>query len=350
MNERKKTVLLLAPPYMGIYQDIISCLEDKGYDVLWIKDGQIKGNPYNKKDYGHSTKSIEAYNEEVNLFWTNTFNEIYERYSIDVFLAIDGFMVSHYFFNLLRHYYPHIKLYLYLYDRVENNYELDVFFQYYDKVFTFDYSDSHKYNIAHLPIYWVPINDDIPVLYDIFSLGSYGAGNRYEIFSYVRNLAIKAGLKENVRLYRSKVGNKLVYFLKSLIVRIKGKKMPSLSQFNDDIFTDKPLSPEDFRKAIFQSRVILDTHLPYQDGLTARFMWALGAEKKIITTNASVKEYPFYTDDQIYILDKNDEAIIDFIKTPFVMKKEVRDYVQQFRVDNWIKTIIDSENDNQEVC
>lgn len=340
MNKEKRSVLLLAPPYMDIYKDIKSCLEGKGFEVIWVEDCQIKGNPYNKRDIGRSTKSVDEYDRDVNAFWNSKFEEWKCKKAIDIFFAVDGFMVSHDFFRMLRAQYPGIKKCLYLYDRVKDNYKLDQFFQHYDRICTFDYSDSQNYKITHLPIYWVPSKKSQSNKYDIFALASYNGKERLEIFSRVRNMVIQEGMMENIRLYHPSVKNSFLYTLRFFVNRIRGKQTLSLYQLKKDIFTTRSLTPDEFRRSILEARVVLDTHLPYQDGLTARFMWALGAGKKIITTNSSALNYDFYSPEQILILDSDYDEVMSFIKTQYEMPDAVRGLIDKYRIDNWLKTII----------
>jgi len=337
--EKKDKVLFLAPPYMDIYKDVISCLESMNFDVTWVEDAQVKCNPYNKHDINRNTKSVEEYDKEVNEIWRRLFHDYEKDDCFKYFFAIDGLMVSEFFFEELRKRNPEIKTLLYLYDRVEGNFELDVFFKYYDRIYTFDRSDSLLFKINLLPIFWVPRSNTNIEIYDIFGMGSYNSKQRYRIFSNIKNLAIKEGLRENVHLWHPLVNNKVLYFIKYLIKKMMGKNPLSLSQLHDDLITHQTLTPDEFRESICQSKVILDTNLPYQDGLTARFMWALGAEKKIITTNKSAVEYPFYSDEQVFIIQENLDGIVDFIKKTFKMPDDIRERVVKFRIDNWIKEI-----------
>jgi hypothetical protein len=339
MDKGRKRVLLLAPPYMDIYKDIITCLEQLDYEVTWVEDGQIAGNPYNLKNITRHTKPKDIYANEVLCFWQSKFTE-WGDCKFDFFLAIDGLMVCNDFFEELSRRCPEIRKVLYLYDRIENNYELDCFFPYYDKVSTFDIADSQKYNIFHLPIYWVPVSAELKENFDIFAMASYDVDRRYKIFTRVKKIAKEEGLKENIHMWHPRINNRFLYQCKYLVKRILNEKMLSLRQLQDEIFTNQTLSPDEFRAAIFNSKVILDTHLPYQDGLTARFMWALGAGKKIITTNANSKNYAFYDSNQIMILNNNFEEIVDFIRKPFEMSNQNRNIVLKYRIDNWIKTLL----------
>ena len=337
----RKGVLLLAPVFMNLYKDIWDGLIQQGFDVTWVEDCQITGTPYNKLDISRKTKSIEEYDKEVNAFWKKQFEE-FENSAItfDYFLAINGMMVSSSFFITLREKYPKIKTIVYFYDRIEGHYELDCFFKYYDRVYTFDRTDSLKYSINHLPYYWKPFTEDVPIIYDVFGMASFKYGERYEVFSRVRQIAINAGLRVNILLWYPPVKNRLVYIAMYYLKRLFGKRMLPLSKLKEGIFTDKKMPLEEFRRNICQSKVVIDTNNSFQDGLTARFMWALSAGKKIIMTNKSVRNYPFYNPKQIFLLEDNYDKLIGFIKEPFLMAEEEKETILPYRIDNWLNTLL----------
>ena len=338
--EKRKKVLLLAASFMGLYEDIKASLAEMGYEVMWVEDCQIEGNPCNKKSINRKAKTVEEYNKAVDTFWKLQFENKQDLTLFDYFLAIDGLMVSPGFFEMLKRYCPNIKKVLYLYDRVDGNYELDGFFKNYDFVYTFEKSDSQKYDLSHLPIYWIQDTESSEEEYDIFGMASYKAGERSEIYRKVRSIAIESGLRVNIHLWYPPVKNHILYTIIYLIKKILHKNMLSLSELSDEIFTDKTMPPAVFRRNIFLSKVVLDTSNDFQDGLTARFMWAIGAGKRIITNNKSVRNYPFYTPKQILILDNNNEKIVNFINGPFEMREDIKEMLLPYRIDNWLKTLL----------
>ena len=110
-----------------------------------------------------------------------------------------------------------------------------------------------------------------------------------------------------------------------------------------EMLTTESMPPSVFRNYIFNSKIVVDTCAEGQIGMTARFMWALGAEKRIITNNQNVKNCSFYTPEQIYIIDSNcvDKKDLEkFLLADFNMSKSVRDIVQDYRIDNWLKTLL----------
>lgn len=341
---KEKKILLLAPSFMSIYKDIITCLEKKGWQVSWIKDNQVAGNPYYKDIHFWDRKPLSQYNKEVTTLWSRILSDPQYSYPYDAFLAIDGLMVHPFLFETLRHRNPNIKTVLYLYDRIDGHLQVDSFFRYYDKIYSFDITDSKKYSLNLLPIYWTPSEGHQEIKYDIFGLASlrYESQDRIKVFENTKLFAKENNLSEYIRLVYSTNQNKLLYTLKYIGLKMFGKKCFSIKELrNNDLFTDQSISSEEFRSIIQQSRVILDTQSAYQDGLTARFMWAMGLEKKIITTNESAKRYGFYDKNQVFILNDNYNDLLSFIKTRFEMSESQRNLIDNYRIDNWIDTMVE---------
>ena len=120
--------------------------------------------------------------------------------------------------------------------------------------------------------------------------------------------------------------------------------MPHLEWYSSPLITPKQIPTSEYRKLIKRSKIVLDSNAAHQDGLTARFMWSLGEERKIITTNKAVKEYDFYTPEQIFVVDSIGNLLADscldrFVNSDFHMNEILRQKVNAYRIDNWIKTL-----------
>ena len=74
-------------------------------------------------------------------------------------------------------------------------------------------------------------------------------------------------------------------------------------------FKFKSLSQDSITKYIEEAKVILDIQHPSQTGLTMRTIEMLGANRKIITTNTDIKNYDFYTPENVFILDRNNPKL-----------------------------------------
>ena len=95
----------------------------------------------------------------------------------------------------------------------------------------------------------------------------------------------------------------------------------------DFVFGKKYLSYNENVRLINASRAILDIQQDGQEGITLRIVEAMFYEKKIITNKLDINEYDFYSDNNIFILNKNDIMnISEFLNSKFkAIPKEVID-------------------------
>lgn len=338
----KERVLLVMPTFMDLYKDVKHELERQGYDTVYMEDIEYNNRRnFHIYELSHWTLSnwYEARHQQFNEnYWQRMFGDPSVNLFFDFVLVIDGFSSCDYLFSKLQEVNSRIKKILYLFDPIIKTERFDKNFKYYDSVFTFDIKDSIKYNISLLPIYWIPSHAK-GEHYNIFGFASFGKGyTRYDLFKAVEKQSNRLGLKSFIKIYvELNEDSTLKHYLKK-----KFRRDLSLS-VAQNIITHVPILPEDYRGLINSADIILDALGYNQTGMTTRFSWSIGAGKKIITDNSFVKLYPFYDSDLICIIDKEHEyeVPISFIENENKMKKNTRIEVDKFRIDNWVKTLLD---------
>lgn len=103
--------------------------------------------------------------------------------------------------------------------------------------------------------------------------------------------------------------------------------------------TKTPISYQENLEKTVAAKMILDLKLKEHDGLSFRFFEALHYQKKIITTNQTVKNYDFYFPENIFIFGEDDlERLEDFMANPYVALPN--DILKKYQFKNWFKTII----------
>ena len=112
-------------------------------------------------------------------------------------------------------------------------------------------------------------------------------------------------------------------------------------KFNNERIKISPflLKREKYNTILADSDIIFDLVRFNQTGLTQRIFDALFLEKKIITTSSVIKNYDFYNEDNILILDIN--TTIDDIEK-FRKKKYIRvdkKIVENYSIKNWVADI-----------
>lgn len=331
-----KKVLFISVPFMSLYKDVIGELEKQGYDVTYMQDKHFAHNSYDIHNRTPNIVGSFLQARKHRKYWYRQIRKGMRNLYFDYLLVIDGFsLVNSGFVELLEKWNPRIKKILYLFDKTYNNYLFDFVFKSFDKIFTFDIHDSQYYGINLLPIYWVPTSSATKTI-DVFGFGTY-MPNRYTLYNYVYNLTKESKLKCFIKLYIGETNNTLCFRLRKRIGRLS---YPN-EIYQSSLATHETIPPSEFRRLLSESRVILDSHDVAQDGLTARFMWALGSGAKIVTTNKAIRDYPFYDENQIVIFDeKNPSLSMDFFQSDYEMNEKKREIINQYRIDNWVKTLM----------
>lgn len=340
----RKKVLLIAPPHMDIYSDIEAELEIQGYDVDCMvlnnpaKDPFFMPNPESAKIKSESEKI--TFLNHLDTYWSNVYSKGGLRKSYDYLLVINGTTIHPRLFSYLKESNPHIKCVAFLYDSV-TLYGFDRNFGYYDEIFSFNKKDAVDYNLKFLPIYWKPVQIIDTIDCYAFGMGVYSK-TRYKVYKKIEDVCKKNKLSFHIKLYIPEERNKYLFGIKNFVHKLMGNRSQiSYREYNSDLVTHHSMSPEIFRQHIANSTVVIDTSNPHQDGLTARFMWALGEGKKIVTNNPSVKEYSFYDPKQFFIIDDDDISQLEsFMLCPFKPSDEYYEVVNQWRIDNWLKTLL----------
>lgn len=107
----------------------------------------------------------------------------------------------------------------------------------------------------------------------------------------------------------------------------------------------KEIKTEELKTFLNNSRIILDLLRENHNGISFRIFEALAFQKKIITNNTSVKEYPFYNSNNILILDPlNIQIDKTFFETNY---QPIDDKIfHQFTVDHFVDVVFDLKKQN----
>lgn len=121
---------------------------------------------------------------------------------------------------------------------------------------------------------------------------------------------------------------------------------PSLS----GIVTKTSLPYEEYCREIEHSGVLLDMNQKGQKALTMRVMEAIYFSKKLITNNADIIRYPFYNENNIYLLPKklsqvSAEEIRRFLERPFLPYSE--EILSYYDFEHWKNRFTQGERSNK---
>ena len=275
-----------------------------------------------KSLYGKIIVKLQYQKKIIEIHHKKILNETKSK-KYDIVFVLKGENLTTDFIETLRFQQSSAIFIMYQWDslnRVSNAFEM---IPYFNKVYSFDRIDCEKYDrleFRHL-FFRESKNEKISdYKYDLVFIGWLHA-DRMELIKEIENICKTKNIKTFIYLFTG-VKTYINFLLKKYIqnLHIKPLDYNKVSDYHNS------------------TRVILDLPHPLQKGLTMRTNEAIGANKKLITTNQDIKNYDFYNEENIYILDKEDiEIRNDFFKKPY--KKISKDIKNGYSLDTWIENI-----------
>ena len=184
-------------------------------------------------------------------------------------------------------------------------------------VYTFDIMDARKYHFIYAgQIFHYPLETRrTDTKYDIFFIGR--DRHRAQTISDLCQLFQQASLSLDIHILKDKHSGTL----DSLKPYYAAAYMPYVEVVNH----------------IRSAKCLLEIVQDGQSGATLRTMEALFFQKKLITNNPYIQEYPFYSPDNILILQENTTShdIAGFMAREYLpVDPEI---VQSYHIKQWIK-------------
>lgn len=324
-------ILLISPNFFNYHKMIIEELINMGHSVDWFDD-RPSTNPWIKAIIRIKPTIIHYYIKEY-------FHKIMQTIKMnqyDVVFLISGQSLSlnETMIKEIRELQPSAKFVLYQWDSLQNFRYIEKMEKYFDKCFSFDKEDVRNHeNLVFLPLFYARRFEEMGELkkeryqYDFSFIGT--AHPQKYIF-------VKKMTEQLQKVYSSQF---IYYFFPSRIVYVYRKFLnEEMKQAKYGEFHFVPLSFEEYDSIYKESRCILDSPQSGQTGLTIRAIEALGANKKLITTNPDIKNYDFYKPENIYVYEGKFDYSSPFFHCPYKpVEKEI--YIK-YSLRSWLKTIL----------
>lgn len=330
-NLTGKKALFFSPAFFGYENNIVSNLQKLGievdyYDVRSVKSAFsraiLKVLP-SLFDY-HSLKYYEQIIEKNKS----------EEY--DYVIIIKGDMTPVSTLKKMRNRYRNAKFILYLWDSINNIPGIEEKFSYFDRVLTFDLNDARQHdNFIFRPLFYTGDyvgNFTKNFKYDLAFLGTMHS-DRYKILQKIDRFAKENDLSTYYFCY---LQSQFIYYFYKLtkIEYFKAKK---------SFFSFEKMSSVLISNIILNSNVIIDIEHPNQSGLTMRTIEMIGMQKKLLTTNKRIKEYDFYNEENIYVIDRNDIKLDrSFFNKSYIPIDQT--IYNKYSIEQWVLDVL-GEND-----
>lgn len=324
-----KNLLLYMTDFYGYNEAIMSELNKQGWNVTWYQDKVYLSNFERLL-----TKVYKSYKKrKYQNYFDKTIEDSRDK-KFDLILIMFGgnfFLPAH--IETLRKTYPDTKIVYYAWDSVKNFPLIEGLIQSSDYTFTFDDEDAKKYDIGFLPLFYTSNQwENKEYKFDVSTVMSFFVEKMEQLKAVTSKLP--QGIKTSFYL---KVRDKFY------LGRVKRKDRAFYNEFVD-CFKINPLRYEDCISLFNSSKAVIDCPLPNQNGLTMRTFEVLSLKRKLITTNRNIKKYDFYTPNNIFVVENNEQKIPqEFFETPFDDSFALDD---KYSLANFVSTLINFEKDN----
>lgn len=277
------------------------------------------------------------FQKKINTYYKSILKKI-ESEKYDFFFLVKGEVIPSFFLAKLKLLQKDCSFIYYTWDSFENNSNALSILHFFDKKLTFDPLDAESFKLEFRPLFYIDKYKKMKNIkkfkYKMLFLGT-AHSDRYRISNDVVNWCKKHDFSTFTYYYMQ---SKLVYFLKS-------KFDSSFKDFDYKKLNFKSLSIDEIIKYYENSSIILDINHPKQRGLTMRTFEALGAGKKIITTNNEIKKYSFYNSNNIFVIDReNIELEKAFFESNFNPINE--DMLSEMSIIGWLKSVFIQNDSN----
>lgn len=256
-----------------------------------------------------------------------------EKEPYDVVLVICGHSLHVDTFLEFRKRQKQARFVLYLWDDVARVATFEALRNAFDDIYTFDRTDAGQYGLGFRPLFYLPDY-------------CYGGQEKWRSTSCVGWLHSDRTYVLNRVLGQAFDGDDTayVYLLTGLYTRCRyALKRLVMRRLHGSIrIATKKLDRQESARILLESRTVIDIQHPTQRGLTIRTLESLAAHTKLITTNEQVREYDFYRENNVCIIDRNNPHIPEeWLEEPWEEVDEP--CVQKYSIEQWAAEVINGK-------
>lgn len=326
-----KKILLIMPNFFDYPQAISDELEHMGYEVDCFDD---------RPGTSGFVKAIIRVNKDlIGCYIAQYFEKLMKvvrskKYDFVFLISGQSLSFSEAMIQQIKKEQPQAQYILYQWDSLKNFPYIKKIEPLFDKCYSFDKVDvRNNSDLQFLPLFYTRCYENIGDLkkdsfkYDFCFIGT-AHPNKYKF--------IKMMSEQLKDVYPNQF---IYYFFPSRIVFFYRKIMnQELRKAKYNEFHFKSLSGKQMDDTYSDSKCVLDSAQVGQSGLTIRVLEALGAKKKLITTNEDVVNYDFYEPENIYVYDGKGFDLNDvFFTHPY---KEIDEKVyERYSLRSWLTTM-----------
>lgn len=303
-----KKILFFSPRFFGYEMKIKEKMIELGAEVHYYDS---------RPDNGFLTKVLIKINKniikhKINAYYEDIIQRV-KNIEYDIIFFIVPEAINRSLMKKIKAEHPEAKFILYMWDSFSNMKNILDIKDLFEHISSFDDEDCRKYEgIKFRPLFYADeykaiAKNQQESTYDVGFIGTTHS-DRYSLLTKIRTDLVQRNLKVYYYLY---FPGKLFFMIRKIVD----------STFRWAKMSDMEFKPLNFKKTLnilSSFEAVIDIHHAKQAGLTMRTIEMIGAKKKLITTNKKIKEYDFYSANNVCLLNR-DHPFIDsgFFKKPW---------------------------------
>jgi hypothetical protein len=320
-------ILLIAPDFFGYAREIQAAFLRRGVELLWFDD-RPASDTLSKALIRISPRLQRAKAER---YFDGVIAQARLHPITDV-LVIKGQALSGAAIARLKAALPAARFTLYFWDSYRNmSADSAAKVPLFERAFTFDPVDARADpRLTYQPLFYLDeyatlaqVEQDIDVLF----CGTMHS-DRYQVWSKLKR-ALPPGARVREILY---FNSRLVYWARRVFD-------PSFWGARRAEFVFAPVAKRELQALLARTRVVVDIERPVQSGLTIRTIEAVGARKKLITTNAFARDSDIYTPENVLCIERAalhiPAAFFDSDFTPLAPAINAK-----YSLDGWLSAVL----------
>ncbi|WP_418776241.1 hypothetical protein [Holdemanella biformis] len=325
-------LLLIMPKFFNYPRLITEELNRMGYEVDFFDD-RPSTNTWVKAAIRINKKLIQTYIKKY-------FDEVMKTVSskkYDVVFLISGQSLS-FSEDMIAHIkesQPQAKFVLYQWDSQTNFPYIKRVQHFFDNCYSFDRKDTEETpTLKFLPLFYSRVYEELGArnkkdFKNDFCFIGTAHPKKYKFIKMMSEQLKAVYPKQFIYFF---FPSPIVYFYRKVMNKeLRGAKY---SEFHYE-----PLTGQKMNDVYEASRCVLDSAQAGQLGLTIRVLEALGAKKKLITTNEDIVNYDFYRPENIYVYEGHIDLDNVFFKEEY---KEVdKEIYEKYSLRSWLKKIVE---------
>ncbi len=324
-----KKILFFSPAFFGYEEKIKNKMIELGVEVDAFDVRSVTGA------FERALLKIapDLFTKKTESYYAHIYSKIKNR-NYDYILIVKCDMPTERVLHVFRKHFKHAKCCLYMWDSMKNIPNVEKKFKYFDYISSFDRYDCMRHpQIRFRPLFYCDEyrkNTRMKEEYDLCFIGTVHS-DRWRILKELKKQAEKKGFRVFYYLY---LQSKFIYWFYKIV-------KPEFWDTKKTQFQFEKLSSEEIAREVEKSKIVIDIQHPKQVGLTIRMIEMIGMGKRVITTNADIRNYDFYTPINISIIErKNPKLDLDIDKDYDPPREKI---YKGYSLETWIYGVLGME-------